>query len=188
MKNVARLPGQLVAFSLKAICRLWMYMQLPLFKRRGRNVKVIGFSRFSYASIELGDDVYIGPNATFMSAISTIRIGSKVLFGPGVTIMGGDHRIDVVGKHMYDVHEKLPDNDKDVVIEDDCWIGANVTLLKGVCVGRGSVVGAGSVVTKSIPPYSIAVGNPARVVRSRFSPEQIIEHEALLGQGNHVRI
>lgn len=58
--------------------------------------------------------------------------------------------------------------DQPVVIEDDVWVGANVTILKGVTIGHGSVVAAGAVVTKSCPPYSIIGGVPAKVLRKRF--------------------
>ena len=67
-----------------------------------------------------------------------------------------------------------------MVIEDGCWIGANVTILKGVTIGRGSVVAAGAVVTRSCPPYSIVGGVPARVIKPRFTAEEIEEHESLL--------
>ena len=66
---------------------------------------------------------------------------------------------------------------KDVVIEEDAFVGANVTICAGVVVGRGAIVGAGSVVRRSIPPYSIAYGNPVAVKRFMFTPEEIIEHE-----------
>ena len=68
----------------------------------------------------------------------------------------------------------------DITIEDDVWIGTNVTILAGVTIGRGSVIGAGSVITKSIPPYSIAAGNPCKVIRKKFSKEDIIEREKTL--------
>lgn len=76
--------------------------------------------------------------------------------------------------------DKLPENDQDVIIEDGVWIGCNVTILKGVTIGRGAVVGAGSLVTKDVPPYAIAVGNPAKVIKSRFTADQIEEHETIL--------
>jgi len=174
--------------SRKLFWRIQMPLVLLLFRKRGTNVILGGPGDFSYRTIELGSDVYIGPRATFSSAISTIRIGSKVLFGPEVMIMGGDHRFDVIGKFIYDVTEKIPDNDRDVVIENDVWIGAKAVILKGVTIGKGSVIGAGSVVTRSIPPYSVAVGNPAKVIRSRFTSETIIQHEAILGLDNDVRI
>ena len=82
------------------------------------------------------------------------------------------------------VDEKFVDGvnpyDLPVVIEDGCWIGANVTILKGVTIGRGSVVAAGAVVTKSCEPYSIIGGIPAKLLKMRFTPEQIIEHERKL--------
>ena len=59
-----------------------------------------------------------------------------------------------------------------VIIEDDVWIGARVIILPGVTIGTGSVIGAGAVISKSIPPYSVAVGNPARIVKNR------LEHNA----------
>lgn len=69
-----------------------------------------------------------------------------------------------------------------VVIEDDVWCGANVTILKGVTIGHGSIVAAGAVVTKSCEPYSIIGGVPAKLIKMRFTPEQIIEHERLLSK------
>ena len=68
----------------------------------------------------------------------------------------------------------------DVIVEEEVWLGTNVILLPGVVVGRGSAIGAGSVLRRSVPPYSTVMGNPARVVGFRFTPEQIIEHEKAL--------
>lgn len=164
----------------KILRRLWMHLQLPLFKRHGTNLLIGYGGSFAYDHIELGNNVYIGPHATFMAAISTIKIGNKVVFGPHVKIMAGDHRTNVIGQYMYDVKEKQPNNDLDVIIEDDVWVGASAIILKGVTVGRGSIIGAGTVVSRSIPPYSVVIGNPGRVIKKRFTPEQIIEHERLL--------
>ena len=75
---------------------------------------------------------------------------------------------------------KLPENDEDVIFEGDNWIGMNVTILKGVTIGRGCIVAAGAVVNKSTPPYSIVGGIPAKVLKMRFTPEQIEKHEAIL--------
>lgn len=153
-----------------------------MFKKVGNNVYIGKKCKFFYKNILIGDDVYIGDNASFISSISEIKIGNHVMFGPHVTIRGGNHRVDVIGKYMKSIteNEKIPDNDQDVIIEDDVWIGCNVTILKGVTVGRGSVIGAGSVVVKPIPPYSIYVGVPGKQTFSRFSEEQIIEHERIL--------
>lgn len=177
-----RVPAILICFVLKLFRRIWMLIQLPLFRKCGGNVKFGHGCDFSYECIEIGTDVYIGPRAKFMTAISSIKIGNKVMFGPGVTIMGGDHRTNMIGSYMFDVKEKLPENDLDVVIEDDVWIGANVLILKGVTIGRGSIIGAGSVVVKSVPPYTVYVGSPAMKTWPRWDNEIIANHEHQLKQ------
>ena len=109
-----------------------------------------------------------------------------MLFGPHPTIITGDHRIDVLGKYIADVtvEEKFVNGenqyDLPVTIEDDVWCGANVTILKGVTIGRGSVVAAGAVVTKSFAPYSIIGGVPAKLLKMRFTEEEIKKHEEAL--------
>jgi len=70
--------------------------------------------------------------------------------------------------------------DKDVVVEKDVWIGCNVTLLAGVHVGRGAIIAAGAVVTKDIPAYSICGGVPAKIIKHKWSIEQILEHESIV--------
>ena len=154
------------------------------FKKCGKNVHFSPInSRFSYQSISIGNDVYIGPYAMFRS-IKDITIGNKVLFGPHVYIMGGDHNYREIGQYMFDVKQKRDDDDLPVVIEDDSWIGCNVTILKGVTIGRGAIVSAGSLVTKDVPRYAIVGGVPAKVIKYRFSEEQIVEHEKVLYSNN----
>lgn len=128
-------------------------------------------------NLSVGDYTSIPKGSVFYCTEAPLTIGRKVIFGPRPTIITGDHRIDVVGKYIIDSTEKLPENDSPVVIEDDVWIGANVTILKGVTIGHGSVVAAGAVVTKSCPPYSIIGGIPAKVLKMRFTPKEIEEHE-----------
>ena len=134
----------------------------------------------SASMIEIGNNVSIGPNVVLYSIYRKIILGNNVLLGPGVTMVSGDHSIRKVGIPIIDNHEKLPEDDADIVIGDEVWIGANVTVLKGVVVGRGSVVAAGAVLTKSFPPYSIIGGVPAKIIGKRFSIEQIKEHELKL--------
>ena len=133
-------------------------------------------------NLSVGDGTSIPKGSTIYCTEAPLTIGRKVIFGPRPTIITGDHRIDIVGKYIIDVtvNEKLPENDAPVVIEDDVWCGANVTILKGVTIGRGSVVAAGAVVTQSFPPYSIIGGVPAKLIKMRFTEEQIREHERLL--------
>lgn len=98
----------------------------------------------------------------------------------GLTIITGNHQRILGAFFKEESSSHINDIDKDVVIEEDVWIGANATILAGVTVGRGSTVGAGSVCVKNIPPYSIVMGNPAKIVGFNYSPEEIIEHERAL--------
>ena len=146
----------------------------------GRNVEIGHNCDFFYKHVHLGNNIYIGNRASFIASISHIYVMDNVMFGPNVTIRGGNHRTDVIGEFMINVKNKLPENDIDVIIESDVWCGCNVTILKGVKIGRGSIVAAGSVVIKSVPPYAIVGGNPAKIIRFRFTEEEIKKHEDIL--------
>ena len=91
------------------------------------------------------------------------------MFGPNVTVITGDHRIDILDRPMCSItdDEKLPENDQDVVIEEDVWVGAGATILKGVTIGNGSVVAAGALVKKDVPPYAVVGGVPAKIIKMR---------------------
>ena len=133
-------------------------------------------------NLSVGDGTHIPKGSTIYCTRAELSIGKKVLFGPHPTIITGNHRIDLIGKHIIDIPDSEKDSslDSPVIIEDGVWCGANVTILKGVTIGRGSVVAAGSVVTKSCPPYSIIGGVPAKLIKMRFTPEQIEKHERML--------
>lgn len=185
MKAFARLAWIPATFAWKAFRRLSIYLVRPRFAACGKRVLFDPFDSLHHDRISIADDVFIGSGAVFHASLSSITIGSKVMFGPQVMIMGGDHNTGEIGRYMYDVHDKRPDNDQPVVIQDDVWVGARTTILKGVTVGTGSIIAAGSVVTRSIPPYSMVAGVPARVVKPRFSPQELARHLAFLaGHGN----
>lgn len=96
----------------------------------------------------------------------------------GLTIITGSHppmKGEFYINNTYDIQEA-----RDVIVEEDVLLSTNVTLLAGVIVGRGAVIGSGSVCRYSVPPYAIVVGNPAKVIGFKFSPEEIIEHEEIL--------
>ena len=130
----------------------------------------------------VGDDLHLGRRPTLQAVHSKILIGNKVIFGPEVAIHGGNHTSTLLGRYIHDVREKekRPEDDADVVIEDDVWVGTRAIILKGVTIHRGAIIGAGAAVTRDVPPYAIAAGVPARVVRFRWTPEMILRHEALL--------
>lgn len=149
----------------------------------GKNVIIGTKCKFSgIENIEVGNHVVIGMEAMLMTTRAKVIVGDYVFFAPKVSVVTGDHRYDLIGKYMLNVQDKDKriEDDQDVTFEGDNWIGTGVIILKGVTVGKGSIVAAGSVVTKSIPPYSIAAGVPARIVKKRFSDEQIKLHESML--------
>lgn len=122
-------------------------------------------------NISVGNHVSFGPDMRIWTTGARVIIGDDVMFGPHVTTISGDHRIDVKGKPMREVTpgEKLPENDQDVVIEDDVWVGANATILKGARIPRGSVIAAGAVVTKDLCDWNCIWGGvPARLLGRRF--------------------
>ncbi len=98
-------------------------------------------------------------------------------------VITGNHMF-ISGKKGIDISDEVKkqedfvkEYDKDVIVDEDVWIGARVTILAGVHIGRGCEIGAGTVLRKSTPPYSIVIGNPAKVIGFRFTPEEIIDHE-----------
>ena len=134
----------------------------------------------SPGTIYLGNNIQLGSGA-FLSAINTfIRIGNKVMFGPQVALIAGNHNTSVIGAFMLDVKDKCQADDQPIIIEDDVWIGFRTTVLKGVTIGRGSIVAAGAVVTNNVPRYAIVAGVPARVIQMRWSEAEIAQHEKML--------
>jgi acetyltransferase-like isoleucine patch superfamily enzyme len=135
-------------------------------------------------SISIGDDTFILEGSLLYPYGGFIKIGSRcslnpycVVYGHGGLEIGNDVLIAtscifIPANHVH-TSPNLPIRSqglecKGIKIEDDVWLGARVTVLDGVSIGKGSVIGAGSVVTKTIPAYSIAVGVPARVIRNRL--------------------
>lgn len=167
--------------------KLFSLFMKSAFKSCGKNVHFSPLnSSFTYSTIEIGNDVYIGPKATF-SALKGIKISDKVVFGPGVTIMAGNHNFKSIGVYIIDNHVKNEGDDGFINIEKDVWIGANAIILKGRCgltIGEGAIVGAGAVVTRSVPPYAIVGGNPAKLIKMRFSEDEIRKHKEKLGLDN----
>lgn len=166
-------------------CRLWNGIGQRYYKQQmhecGSDVTIgLEFHACGLEHVKIGNHVYIGDGARFLSAIAPINIGNYCMFGPEVMIITGDHRFDVIGEYMYNIKEKLPENDQTVSIEDDVWIGARAIILKGSRIGTGSIVAAGAVVTGEIPPYSIYLG--IGKIRPRFTDEEVIAHQERIGK------
>lgn len=137
---------------------------------------------FWHKKIEVGNNVSLGNDCRIMTTLAKVKIGNNVMFGPNVTILSGNQRINYLGKCMTEVHDcdKEGIEDKDIIFEGDNWIGANATILKGVIIGKGDVVAACALVTKDVPAYSIVGGIPAKVIKMRFSREEIVKHEDMI--------
>ena len=178
IKKRSKTVNRVVTFLWNAVSFLRRGMRriliLPLQRRMlqscGKHVLIEKGCRISYRNVSIKDNSTIAEGCVLMSEKAYIHIGRNCMLAPRVALITGDHRIDIKGKPMRQVteKEKLPQNDQDIIIEDDVWIGYGAILLKGVHIGRGSVLGAGSVVTKDLPPYSIYTGIPAERLRPRF--------------------
>ena len=166
----------------------WDAIWAPIYKRamkscgQGVYLRPMSSDFKGLENLSIGDGTSIPKGATFYCTKAPLTIGKKVIFGPKPTIITGDHRIDIQGKYIIDItdDEKLPENDQPVTIENGCWIGANVTILKGVTIGHDSVVAAGSVVTKSCEPYSIIGGVPAKLIKRRFTEYEMRDNDRRL--------
>lgn len=154
----------------------------PFFHKRGKastirsrtRMDVVPFNKFelgAFSTIEdfctvnnavgdvvIGNDTRVGMGNV---VIGPVTIGNSVIFAQNIVMSGLNHGYQDVSQPI--AHQKV--TTAPIVVEDECWIGANAVLTAGVRIGKHSVIAAGAVVTKDIPPYSVAVGNPARVIK-----------------------
>lgn len=132
------------------------------------------------ASIKIGDASTLGSGSLLVAADANIQIGNHVVMSFDITMYTtNSHSFDVEERHkdLYNTLDYLRGNSasrkinwsqidsKDIIIEDDVWIGFGATILKGVKVGRGAIVGAKSVVTHDVEPFTVVAGSPARIVK-----------------------
>lgn len=130
-----------------------------------------------YENFFLGDGVFIGSHAVMSADGVPVSIGDDTVIGPLFCLMAGDHRFDVPGVSY---RNSGRGRNESVKIGRNVWIGARVTVLKGVTIGDAAVVGAGAVVTKDVPPFAIVAGNPARFIRWRLEGEAQERHRAFV--------
>ena len=137
------------------------------------------YSKYSIGRYSFGE-----PTVLNWGEKTTLKIGNYCSIATGVTILlGGEHKTDWVTTFPFwialeefnklQIFRQIAGTKGDVVIGNDVWIGTNATILSGVNIGDGAVIGACSVVTKDVPPYSIVAGNPAKEIAQRFDKETI---------------
>tara|TARA_R110002050_G_scaffold97132_1_gene202063 strand:- start:13143 stop:13697 length:555 start_codon:yes stop_codon:yes gene_type:complete len=126
-----------------------------------------GAYAFACSKISLGKNVVIRPATMFFADSRTggaeIVIEDNVLLGSGIHFYVVNHRFDSIDKPIF---EQGHHDSKPIIVKEGAWIGANSIILPGVTIGKNAVVGAGSIVTKNLPDYSVAVGNPCRVIKN----------------------
>ena len=123
------------------------WIEAPIYMDYGTNVR-------------LGSNVYLNNNCTIIDTC-LVSIGSRTLVAPNVSFYSGTHPLDPQLRNG----TRGPETGKEIHVGEDCWIGGGAIILPGVSIGRGSTVGAGSVVTKDVPAFHVVAGNPARVIR-----------------------
>jgi len=174
-----------------------MLERLKVIRRGLRKIYLIYFRTNKKEFGFCGDNVYLEPPLSITNPANLYLYGDNQLrdarilnlnakfimrehsvAATGLTVVTGNHAL-IKGCFFKQITEteKPKGLDKDVVVEEDVWIGCNVTLLFGITIGRGSVIAAGAVVTKSCPPYSLIGGVPAKVIKIRMSIDEILEHE-----------
>ena len=152
---------------------LRVYLLKAIIAEIGKGVKI---SRSAYFEnpfhVKIGNHVFINRNF-YCSVDKSLHICDRVMIGPGCTIIGGDHKFNDPTICM-----RFPDSrgdNRDILIEEDAWIGGGVMLLKKSMIGEGAIIGANSLVTGKVLPYSVYTGQPAKFVKPRF-----LTHRALL--------
>lgn len=168
--------------------RLWIrWFVNPIKNKRGKNtiirfstrMDILPFNKFEIGSksliedfstinngvgdVKIGDNTIIGLSNVI---IGPVNIGNGVMLAQNIVVSGLNH-----GYETIDISpSKQPVNTKLITINDDVWVGANTVITAGVTIGKHAVIGAGSIVVKDVPAYSIAVGNPAKVIKA-YNPE-----------------
>lgn len=153
-----------------AVAKLRVFMLRPFFASIGYGCEIFDSVRFyKHSRISMGNYVLINYGCEFDAIGGPVTIGNLVLFGPGVRVITLKREFR---DHKTPIYFQEHINDQSITIEDDVWIGANAIIMPNVTVGRGSIVGAGAVVTKDVKPFTIVAGVPAKQIGERFDEKK----------------
>jgi virginiamycin A acetyltransferase len=153
-------------------------------KRKNKhNFTSIGDRTFPIENVKVGHYSYgmLNVQSMYVQTTEKLTIGNFVSIAPGATfLLGMNHQINTIT--TYPLYSRFIEYDKKdstsngkIIIEDEVWIGTNALILSGLTIGKGAIIAAGSIVTKDVPPYSIYGGNPAKLIKYRFSEDIIVE-------------
>lgn len=158
-----------LALYISKICHAIYYLGATRAIKRKNNITIMG-SSFVSKDTEIGDYSYIGYNCFITKA----EIGRYVSIANDVLIGQGEHDLSRISNNSIFYREPYQILTKHrCVIESDVWIGAGSIIRRGVTIGTGAVIGANSFVNKDIPPFAIAVGSPAKIIKYKFTKSQI---------------
>jgi len=167
----------------------WLRISFPLKRELGHcgknTILLYPLRIYNPQSVFVEENVKLSSGLHILNSPNEkVIIKKYTVFAANCTICPNSHVSTVTVPQFLLGASHVNDVSSDVIINEDVWLGAGVTILAGVHIGRGCIVGAGSLVTKSLPPYSVAVGSPARILKKKFSIEQIMQHEAYLYPDN----
>lgn len=171
----------------EALMRLWSAPRFGIISH-GPGCRIANSCNIRRGLVRMGRRVFLGPQCFIQLPMA---IGDNVMLAARVAVVGGNHRFDVVGVPMIDTGRASYDT---VTIGDDVWIGHGAIIVGGRTIGTGSIVAAGSVVTRDVPPLSVVAGVPGRVIRPRFAEpaaqeahmRALLETKLTLGVGRDV--
>ena len=138
------------------------------------------FDISNYKNISIGPCTKIRKGFIFLGKTGTFTLKKYSVVSMNCTVITDGHTQTLRVPQIISVALHVNDKVADIIVDEGVWIGMNCTLLPGTKIGRGAVIGAGSLVNKEIPPYAVAVGVPARIIASAFTIDEILIHEEAL--------
>ena len=148
--------------------------------KKGIHTIVANDSSLVRQNMYLDDYCVVQGQTNFISNKGKLIVKKYSVISSGCTIVPGSHKLTVGVPFYLATTNHINDDEGDIIIEEDCWVGAGCILLPKCHIGRGAVIGAGSVVKKDVPPYAVVVGVPAKIIATKFTIDEVLKHESIL--------